>query len=233
MDWNQLTGAKTTAGAISRWLNTAQLSSGTNGDADTILQEAQQEIYTRLRHWRMLPPPVSGTLTIGSDALTPPSDFLEPYLLFLTGNYFGELKQKTPNEVIGMWQYDGTGARVQQRPTVYYFNQSAIQFESVADLAYTYSLLYYQVPAMLSATNLTNFLTQYYPRLIRTATMMAGAEWTKESNQGTYDRTYWEQQFEAELLNVQAASDRAHRALEVGALFIGGGPGAPPAYNSW
>ena len=43
--------------------------------------------------------------------------------------------------------------------------------------------------------------------------MMMGAEWTKESNQGQYDRTYWAQQAAAELMEAQAQSDRARRAI--------------------
>ena len=232
MDWVSLTGSTGTAGAISRWMNNSSITIGSAGDADGILQEAQDWIYRRLRHWRMLTPPTTGTLTSGSDALTLPSDCLEPDFLVLTGTSFYRLRQKPMQEVIMSWAFDGNGNRIQQQPTIYYFDQAAIRFDSVADQPYPYALTYYQQPAVLSATNTTNFLTQYCQRLVRCACMVGAAEWAKDSGTGNYDRTYWEQAATDELDTVQRESDRARRATEAGAVMIGGGPGGDALW-SW
>lgn len=221
MDWGTLTGSKNTAGAIARWLNSSQLSSGAGGDADLILQEAQGWIYTRLRHFKMLATPQSATMVVGDDFAALPADLLEPdyiaYSGIVNGNvYSNEIPQLPINDIYRKWQYDGSGARVPQQPMFYSFNGTQFQFDSPADVAYPYSYTYYQSPALLSAGNATNFLTTFYPRLIRCACMMMGAEWVKEAGQGQFDRTYWLQQATDELNEAQAQSDRARRAIRGG-----------------
>lgn len=216
MDWTTLTGSSSTAGSIANWMNTSQVANV----ASTIIAEAESFIYRRLRHWKMQPAPLSGSLTTGSDQLALPSDFLEPKMLYLTGTYFAELKLKTDKEVTGSYSYDGNGARVQQTPQIYYFNQSYIQLDSPPDQSYGYALIYYQQPAALSGTNTTNFLTATYPRLMRCACMAAASEFMKDAGVGNYDRTYWDQLALAEIAIAQAESDRAQRSIEVGTIFL-------------
>jgi hypothetical protein len=232
-NWNVLTGSTNTPGAIARWLNKSTLTSGIGGDADLILSEATSWIFTRLRHWQMLTSPQQDTTSVGvgSDLIPVPTDMLEPDMIWIAGIaggqfYQQELKQKEPNDIYRFWCFDGNGNRVLQTPVMYSFNQTYIQFDSPCDLAYPFFITYYQRPVDLSALKPTNFLTQNYQRLLRVTTMMLGAEWAKESNQGQYDRTYWEQQAEDELQNVQAQSDRARRAQVQGPRFEGGGYGA-------
>jgi len=218
LTWNILTGTTNTAGAIARWLNKSTLTSGTGGDADLILQEALGWIFSRLRHWKMLTPPQNGTMVVGNDQIAVPDDMLEPDFIMIAGLVNGnlyqqELQQKPINTVYRAWAFDGTGARIQQTPVIYSFNESYIQLDQQPDLAYPYVITYYQLPAALSNSNPTNFLTDKYPRLLRTVCMMMGAEWTKESNQGQYDRTYWASQAASELMEAQAQSDRARRAI--------------------
>ena len=218
LTWNILTGTTNTAGAIARWLNKSTLTSGTGGDADLILQEALGWIFSRLRHWKMLTPPQNGTMVVGNDQIAVPDDMLEPDFIMIAGlvngNFYQqELQQKPINTVYRAWAFDGTGARIQQTPVIYSFNESYIQLDQQPDLAYPYVITYYQLPAALSNSNPTNFLTDKYPRLLRTTCMMMGAEWTKESNQGQYDRGYWAQMSQEELMQAQAQSDRARRAI--------------------
>ena len=68
-----------------------------------------------------------------------------------------------------MVSIDGNGNRMQQQPLIYYFDQAAFRFDSPADQAYPYALIYYQQPAMLAAANDTNFLTSYCQLLLRAA----------------------------------------------------------------
>lgn len=227
MNWAELTGTTNTPGALARWLNKSTLTSGPGGDADLILQEATGWIFSRLRHWKMLTAPIAGTMVVGADTIAVPSDMLEPDFFMIAGVVSGtfyqqELTQRLPNEIYRSWNYGGTGARVQQQPQWYSFNQTSIQLDSQPDLAYPYVRTHYQLPAQLSSTNQTNFLTDFYPRLLRCVCMAMGAEWVKEANQGQYDRTYWLAQAMDELSAAQAQGDRARRGI-VGAAIIGDG----------
>jgi hypothetical protein len=218
MDYAQLIASKATAGSVARWLNNSQI----EADMPEIVLEAESWIYRRLRHWKMLTPPVAGTFTIGNDYITNPSDMLEPFFLCTTGLYFQTMEQKTPQEVISNWAFDGSGNRVQQQPMIYYFDQTAMRFDSQADQAYAYALVYFQQLAPLASSN-TNFLTDTYPRLMRLACMAAACEWAKDSGQGNYDRTYYDQLAQDEIDKAQAESDRAKRATVAGMMLIGGG----------
>lgn len=221
LNWNILTGNSTTPGALARWLNKSTLTAGAGGDADLILQEATSWIYARLRHHKMLTAPINAAMVAGADQIAVPADMLELDFIMIAGVvsstfYQQELIQKPINEVYRAWAFDGSGNRIQQMPRLYSFNQTYIQLDQQPDQAYPYIYTYYQLPAALSGSNATNFLTTFYPRLLRCVCMMMGAEWTKESNQGQYDRTYWEQQSVDELNATQAQSDRARRAIRGG-----------------
>jgi len=225
--WNMLTGSTTTPGAIARWLNKSTLTSGPGGDADLILSEANSWISTRLRHWRQLTAPVPGTMVVGTDQITLPTDVQELDCIWIAGVVSGQFYQQQitqiePNQLYQSWNFSGSGARVPQTPTLYAFNQTYIQLDSPPDLAYPYFTTYYQEIADLSETNPTNFLTTTYQRLLRVTTMMLGAEWAKESNQGQYDRTYWTQQAQDELQQVQEQSDQARRAQVSAPNYPGG-----------
>jgi hypothetical protein len=195
--------------------------------------EAESWIYRRLRHWKMLTDPVPGVMTIGQDFVTCPSDLLEPFLFWTVGQYQQIMPLKPVQEVIWNWQYTGTGtARVQQQPMMFYQAQTSLRFDSPPDLAYAYNLIYFQQPAALSATN-TNFLTITYPRLMRCACMAAACEWMKDSGQGSYDRTYWDQLAQDEIDKAQEESDRAKRGVVAGMILIGGGVSSNfPAYST-
>jgi hypothetical protein len=232
LDWQSLTGSKSTPGAIARWINNSTLSSGSGGDADSILQEAQDWIYRRLRHWQMLSSPLVGSFTVGSDTISEPADFLEPKLFCITGVNAQMLTLKTPDDIVRAWAYDDQGNRVQQQPMIYYFDNANFRFDSPADQFYPYALIYFQQPATLSASNLTNFLTSNAQMLLRRSVMRAACEWSKEVASGQYDRTYWEQACEDELHAVQEESDRSVHSIVIGPQFIGGG-GMGPNWGLW
>ena len=220
MDYNQLVAPQSTVGSIARWVNSSII----QGDTPEIVTEAESWIYRRLRHWKMLTAPTYGTFTAGQDFITNPGDMLEPFVLFTTGNYFQNMEQRTPQEVLSNWSYNGNGTRVQQQPMMFYFDQVAMRFDSPPDQAYGYALVYYQQPVALSVS-ITNFLTATYPRLVRCACMAAASEWMKDSGQGNYDRTYWDTAAQDEIDKAQAESDRARRGTTAGMVLIGGGGG--------
>lgn len=215
MDYNQLIGPKTTPGSVAMWLNNSTI----QNDVPEIILEAESWVYRRLRHWRMLTPPVAGFFTVGSDFIANPADMLEPSYLKITGTNFAALIQRTMEDVIDSWMFDGSGNRVPQQPRIYYFDQGALRFDSPADQAYPYVLVYYQQLSPLSVS-LSNFLTTIYPRLMRCAIMAAACEWAKDSGVGSYDRTYWDTLAQDEVVKAQAESDRATRAIVAPAIFL-------------
>jgi predicted secreted protein len=235
--WNMLTGTTATPGAIARWLNKSSLTAGDGGDADIILDEAISWIDSRLRHWRMLTAPVSGTMATGTgaDQIVVPTDLAEPDFFMINGYLGGslyqqELIQRAPNEIYRAWAYDGSGVRVPSMPYNYSFNQTYIQLDNEPDKAYPYVMAYYQHISPLSSTNTENFLTRDYQRLLRVACMMVGVEYVKENAQGTYNRTYWAQQAESEIRATQADSDNARRGQRMDARFD---HGVSVSYGAW
>jgi hypothetical protein len=57
---------------------------------------------------------------------------------------------------------------------------------------------------------------------MRLACMAAACEWAKDSGQGNFDRTYYDQLAQDEIDKAQAESDRAKRATIAGMMLIGG-----------
>lgn len=234
MNYAQLVAANNQPGSIATWVNSSTIVK----DAPEIVVEMESWVYRRLRHWRMLTDPIDGAMVIGQDYIDSPSDLLEPFLLWTTGQYQQIMPQVPAQQVIMAWQYTGTGtARVQQQPRTYYQGNDTLRFDSPPDQTYDYNLIYFQQPAPLSETG-SNFLTNTYPRLVRCACMAAACEWMKDSGQGNYDRTYWDQAAQDEIDKAQEESDRAKRATVAGMILIGGGgaggnfPGVATGY-SW
>lgn len=218
MDYSMLVASRTTPGSLATWANDSRIQS----DTPEIVLEAESWIYRRLRHWKMLTAPLPGSLTIGQDFIAMPADCLEPFQMWTTGNFYQAIIQKTPQEVVANWSFDGNGNRVLQQPMMFWFNGTNIYFDSPPDQAYAYVLQYYQQPPPLAVTN-TNFLTQTYPRLLRCACMAATVEWMKDSGQGQFDRTYWDTLAQDEIEKAQTESDRARRGTVAGPILIGGG----------
>lgn len=214
MDYLTLVNTSTTAGSVANWLNSATLTSA----APTIIAEAESMVYRRLRHWKMLTR-ATGAMVIGNDYIAQPADYLEDKIFYMTGTKYSKMTRKTPEEVVASYGYDANGVRVNEQPVIYCNDQTNILFDSPADFAYPYLLWYYQQPAALSGGNTTNFLTSMYPRLMRCAMMASAAEFMKDSGTGNYDRTYWINETEKEIIIAQTESDRSVRAMDVGMML--------------
>jgi hypothetical protein len=212
-DYNTLIG--TSNGSIADWVNSTAVANS----APTIVNEAQSDIYRRLRHWQMLTS-TNGTMTTSQATMPVPTDYLQEKLFYVTGTAFQKMVRKPVQEVIQQYSYDGSGNRIVTQPQYYFNDQSNFQFDSPSDQPYPFLMYYYQQPTPLSSTNTANFLTNTYPRLMRAACMVAAAEYMKDAGMGNYDRTYWEQVKEMELDKAQVESDMHERSIEAGAILI-------------
>lgn len=220
LSYSSLIAPKSTVGSIAGWLNHSLIET----NAPTIVFEAEAWIYRGLRHWRMVVQ-TTGAMTLNSpggaspvDYIALPEDYLEDRVLYITGTSFQKQTRKTMEEVIAAYGYDGSGYRIVQQPMVYFSDSTNIKFDSPPDQAYPYLLYYYQQPQALATTNV-NWLTKFYPRLVRCATCMAAAEFMKDVGQGTYDRTYWAQQAQMELDKAQVESDHSVRSQNIGMIL--------------
>jgi hypothetical protein len=66
MDWATLIADRNMAGSISQWLN----SSLAQSMFAIFIAEAENMMYRRLRHFRMLMPPTTSTMTVGRDPIS-------------------------------------------------------------------------------------------------------------------------------------------------------------------
>lgn len=206
MNYATLIASKSTAGSIANWLNHDSITAS----APTIVEEAESLIYRRLRHFRMSKR-ATGSMTTNIDYVALPSDFIEDKILYITGVNQAFVVRKTPEEVVQQYFYDGSGNRVKNKPRFYCNDQTNLYLDAPPDQNYPYLFWYYAQPAPLSTTS-TNFLTDHYQRLLRVACCVQAAEFMKDAGQGNYDRTYWLQQFEPELMRCQQESDRSERS---------------------
>ena len=212
MDYTTLIASKTTPGSLKSWINRDTI------DPATILGEAQALIYTTLRHWKMKNDDTA-TMVIGSDELTLPPDFIDTTDFRITGIYAQRLRKGDDRAVHNRYIYDGNGVRINMQPCWFYLAACGAMFDYPADKAYPCLLSYFARPRPLGPLNLTNFLTNDAPRLLRTACMLSGVEFEKEVGQGQFDRSYWQQQFDKQLGEFQAMSDVAAMGYDAMAEF--------------
>lgn len=209
MDYVTLCGDKSVAGSIGNWVNDSRIPSV----ADALINEAMNNIFMQLRHWRMQTPLLPQTFAQGADSVIVPDDFIEPALLVYTGNQKARMQLVTIEELSALITYDASGNRQAGQPLNFAMAGGILQLDLVTDKAYNWLMSYYQRPVALSSSNPTNWLTQLYPRLVRSAIMLAATEWMKDSGQGTFDRTYWTVVFQQQVQAAQADSDRAKRSI--------------------
>lgn len=172
MDWTTLTGAKTAAGSLRRAINYAEL------DSDAVLEDAQGLLFQTLRVREMR---ASSTLTlnVGDSLKALPAGFLDP-IGYITDTDNNRYTQRTQGYIIGERAYDSNRVLVSGQPTCFAIFDEALQFDVSFDTGRVLNLLYYKTPALLSASNTTNFLTTRWPHLLRTACLVGAHEFKKD-----------------------------------------------------
>lgn len=197
MTYTVLTGAKSVAGSIANWVNSSA------ADASTILDEAQDWIYERLRVPDMLNVDPAVSLALAAETLTVTTDYIATKVMIFTGTDMAEIRRADAKDVELSYTYDGNGARVPGKPKMFYRIGTTLQLDVPADKAYTIRHLYFKRPAYLSGSVLTNFLTDRCKKLVRSACMLNANEFLKDDE----EKSYWLQIAMNEIETLNIASD--------------------------
>lgn len=210
MNYTTLIADKDTDGSIKNWCNDSRIPS------TTILTEAQAFIYTKLRVRQMLAT-ATGNLLINTDTITLPTGYLAPYLFRFTGTVQSQPRYKLLDYILEQWTYDGDGNRVTGTPQYYATDEANIQFEIMAFQQFVYLFKHYARPAALADDNLTNFLTDNYPYLLRAACLHRAFEHLRNSR----EKQYWLAITEAQIFEAHKDSDLELMGVEMD-VQIGG-----------
>lgn len=172
MSYTTLTGSVSTEGSIRYAINYSRI------DAEGILEEAQAWIYQRLRVRQMM---ATANVSISSAASTAsfPTGYLDPIHLGIPG-YINTIRLKDPEWFRAHMGWDESAVLPEGLPSYWCDFDTTIQFNTKADQAYTAKMVFFKKPDLLSGSNLTNWLTDRYPTLVRRACLMFSAEARKE-----------------------------------------------------
>jgi len=177
MTYSILTGSRSTDGSIKNWINSAVI------PATAILEEAEAEIYNRLRVREMLTL-VEGTLNTDGFRIAVPDGYRAAYSLRFVGSKKATLTKRELYDLEENYQYNADSTRASGKPQDYAADANYIWFDKVANEAYSYELRYYQaLDALAEATNESNFLTDRYPYILRAACLAKGFEWLRNTSQ--------------------------------------------------
>lgn len=175
MNYTQLVASKATANSIAAWLNW-DLAPSTD-----ILAEAESALYSQLRV-REMKTMTTGTIADGDLTLAMPTDFIASISLRRSGSAAGPITILDSQHMEERNQIDGTGAFIEGVPTECQIigDPPVAYLNCEANDAFPYRLVYFKRPAALSGSNLNNFLTVRYPKLLRVACLMEGHFFKKE-----------------------------------------------------
>jgi len=167
--------------ALETWLSRSGDTTISGNAADFVtLAEAR---INRDLPLRMMQTTTTLTGTAGVRTVALPSDFIEPYALFLTT--FGVQQMLTPM-VAGNFEYStGTAA-----PVAWCINGSNIELDKLSDQAHTYSFRY-RKPFALSDAAPTNWLLTNHPDCYLSACIVEAAMLTQDMDK----IAVWEQRY--------------------------------------
>lgn len=203
MNYTTLVADATTEGSIKYAINYSRI------DSAGILEEAQAWIYQRLRVRQMM---ASANVSISSAASTAsfPTGYLDPLQLSIPG-YVSRIRLKDVEWFRSHLGWDEDAVMPEGVPSYWCDFDTTINFDTKADQAYTAKMIYFKKPDALSGSNLTNWLTDRYPTLLRRVCLMFAAEARKEYE--IMDRA--EMRALQAIDEIRAESDLAMRGMEL------------------
>lgn len=203
MDYDTLVGEKTVTGSIKWAINYDRI------DPAGILEEAQAWIYARLRV-RQMKSSASVAIADGASTASYPTGYLDPLHFGIPG-FMPKIRSKDVEWFRTNLGFDENADLPEGLPTYWTDYNDLIQLNTVADQAYTASMVFFKTPDALSSSNPTNWLTSKYPTLVRRTCLMFSAEARKEFD--TFDR---EEARALQMIDeIKVESDNSMRGIEL------------------
>lgn len=199
MNYATLIADKNTAGSIKSWINHSLI------DVVQIVEEAEALLAQTLR-LREMRTATTLSLAAGASFVALPASFLDPLSLRdITNNV--TLRLRGEAELEALRQYDD-GALISGTPRNFAIYSEALQFEVQYDAATSLRLLYFAKWTPLASSN-TNFLTDRYPHLLRTACLAQAHTFRNNDTRAQLEL----QKLAAYVQKTNAESDLSYRGL--------------------
>jgi hypothetical protein len=176
VDYSTLIAEKSTPGSIKAWVRYTEI------DSETVLEDAQNYIWQRLRIREQRTLLARGTIPTGVDGITLPLDFLDP-ITFIIRHPWTELHLRNEKALLlEARTFDEDSELIEGLPMHYAIVNTAevpttIEFDAgdkqmaifdyKADDDYFYDLMYYRKPSLLGPLNTVNILTNRYTPILR------------------------------------------------------------------
>jgi hypothetical protein len=206
VDFTTLTGAKTAAGSIRRWINYDE------ADSDHIIAQSENWLAQKLRVRRMVAKATDLTLASGASTIDLSTElpyFLDAIRLHIQG--YGKVTFVHEDDMDMLRGEDTDGDISTGVPSYWTVVGETIYFDTEADQEYTIYLTYYKKPTPLSADNTTNIYTQHYSALFQMVCMgWAYVEALKDDARATSMFT----SAEAHIATLLGTDDLSRRAQE-------------------
>lgn len=202
MNYTTLVADRETAGSIKSSINFSRI------DADAVLDEAEAWIYAKLRV-RQMRSTATVSILSGASSAAFPTGYLDPIQLAIPG-HCNRLRRWDEERFRTFLGWDEDGVLPTGLPTIWADFDDLIQFNTLADQAYTAKMVFYKLPTALSTDNETNWLTTRYPTLVRRTCLMFAAEERKEYD--TRDRA--EKDALNQIAEIRIEADDAMRGIE-------------------
>jgi hypothetical protein len=204
MNYTTLTASKSTAGSIRYWINHAEI------DVDQILEDAQALLWQTLRTREMRSAFADLSMSVGDSTKALPTGFLDPIGLWDITNNMRFGGPKTEEQLQNRRTY--TSAVLDSgTPGYYAIFDELLQFDSKFSAATTLKLIGFKSLTLLSSGNTTNFLTNRYPHILRTACMAMAHNFRNNDEREQKEMT----KLAAYIAKANAESELSYRGLEL------------------
>jgi hypothetical protein len=201
VNYSTLIADKATAGSIRSWINHSLL------DVVQIIEEAEALLAQTLRVREMRASTML-TLAAGDGFKALPAGFLDPISLRDVTNQI-TLRLRHEADLESLRRYDNA-VLAAGTPRTYAIFDEALQFETQYDAAASLRLVYFKAWTRLAVAN-TNFLTDRYPHLLRSACLAQAYAFRNNDTRAQLEL----QKLASLIQKTNAESDLSYRGLMV------------------
>lgn len=176
-----------------------------------MLQDAQAFVYQTLRCREMRSALTALPIALNATTAALPTGFLDPIVVL--NQYMRPLKLRDQKSLFSRMGVNASvpPGFIASVPTSFCIAGEQYNFDCAANAALGYWQVYYQQPAYLSPDNKTNFLTNRYPHVLRSACLAIAADF--EGDDESYQR--YSTRLQALIADLVVKDDLANRGIWV------------------